>query len=531
MSHRSVLGRLPAQATITALVAFGIFAATLPYELVWDDNSLLAWVTNQESLGALLRAEFQMKPDEHMGYYRPVVLLSLWVDSRLGEVIPWAFHLTNVLLHTAVSILVLVFLRGLMGGSVFALGGALLFAVHPVHTEAVAFVSGRTDLWATLFVLIAAILWARARAAGPGKFRVAYIGSLVAFLAGVLSKEVSLMLPATLLAADASLPKITNGWWRRNGRWVAGWAAVVALAAFLRWGVADVSFGLGAGGEYDRMIALVSQPALIPQAVILYLRLLVIPWPLNAYYAVGDLGIGWISLLAAAALVATCLVLARGRDRWHGLVPLAWVLLFLVPVLGLVRISSAPVAERFLYLPSVGVALLVAAVVERGSRRLTQMTALWLAVATVGIVFGAATVARAPIWRDGTALFADLAHTSPAYVAKGHSNMGFRLHQLGRYEEALGFFDKALALQPESPEILTNMGTSLLALDRITEAEEVYRRAIAVRADSPEAHFGLGVALLREGRLREAAEEVRYLDDLSPQFAAALRQQIGVLSR
>jgi len=526
VSYRAALERLPLQATIVALVAFGVFAATLPHELVWDDHSLIALIDSHSSLADLLRAEFQMEPDVHMGYYRPVVLLSLWVDAQLVGAIPWSFHLTNVLLHTAVSLLVLLFFRRLMRGSPFAAAGALLFALHPAHTEAVAFVSGRTDLWAALFVLVAALLWVRVRDAGSASDGAAYVGSLVALLAAVLSKEVALMLPPTLLVADALLPAAVDGWWRRNRRWILGWAAVLATAALLRWTLAEVPFGLATGTQDDQMIALFSKPLLVPQALVLYLRLLVIPWPLNAYYGIEDLEFGGISILVATGLGVACVALARGGARWHGLLPAAWTLLFLVPVLGVVRISSAPMAERFLYLPSVGFALLVAVAFERGARRVLRPVLLWSACAIVAAGFLAATLTRSAVWQDGTTLFADLARTSPVYVAQAHSNMGFRYHQQGLYEQALESYGRATALQPAAPEILTNVGASLLALDRLTEAEDAYRRAVASREDYPEAHFGLGAALLRQGRLDEAEVEARRLDDLSPRFSGALRREI-----
>jgi hypothetical protein len=555
---------------LVALAAFGVFAKTLSYELVWDDNRLTPLVESiveEGGVSALLSAEFLLKKDEPLGYYRPVVFLSLWADSLLVPAIPFMHHLTNVLLHAAISVLTLLLLRGFVGSSPFAVSGALLFAVHPVHTEAVAFVSGRTDLWATLFALVSTLMWLRARADDRPSSRFFYVASLVALFAGILSKESSLMLPVVLLAIDVIQADRRSGWWVRNRIWLGGWLVIFVLAGCVRWGFAGVPLGHEAGPVSDARLPLASPLSLLPDILVTYFRLLLVPWPLNAYYTPETVEFGWLSMTAASVLIAICAVFSSIRHRRHGFLALIWIFLFLVPALGVVvPIVSAPVAERYLYLPSFGIGLLTALVLKWGAGRApVARVSCWVAFAVIMIVFCHATLTRSTVWRNNRTLFGNLERTSPAFVAKGQNDLAVSLRAIGRHDEAITLFRQALDLDPRSPEILNNLGRSLMALRRPVEASEYFQKALElnpgsseilsnlgtalfalgrtseavaylqkaleIRSDFPDARFMLCIALVREDRVSEARAEYELLERSSPELAASLRQQIPLISQ
>jgi len=153
-------------AVLVFLLAAAVYAGTVRHELLWDDPLLTSLVEERarhDGLSGLLASDFRIRRHEAMGYYRPVVLLSLWADGRLAARLPVAHHLQNILLHALASALAYAFLALALGSTRGALAGAALFAVHPVHTESVAFVSGRTDVLCAVFLLLAALLWARVR--------------------------------------------------------------------------------------------------------------------------------------------------------------------------------------------------------------------------------------------------------------------------------------------------------------------------------------------------------------------------------
>jgi len=168
-SGRLVLRWEPATmaAVLIALSAFLVFSPTLGHELVWDDIPIVLYaqkVVEEGGIGALVQAPFAIGVqglDNPTGYYRPVSLISMWISSSLDEPSPFPYHLTNVLLHVINSLLLFQLLNLVLPPGGGPLLGGLLFAVHPVHSESVAFVSGRTDLLATLFALLTVLLWIR----------------------------------------------------------------------------------------------------------------------------------------------------------------------------------------------------------------------------------------------------------------------------------------------------------------------------------------------------------------------------------
>ena len=330
--------------------------------------------------------------------------------------------------------------------------------------------------------------------------------------------------------ADANNP------WRRWLSWLVLWTGAVAVALGVRLGVAGVGFG----APPDPAVAAtqVSYLWLLPLRIAGYLRLLILPWPLSAYYTPSDFApvAVWIAggAAAAAAIAAGC-VLLRQRIGWMGLV---WTGVFLVPVLGFLPIDAAVLAERFLYLPSVGFCLILGGLyaMVRNARKSPAVDAL-----AVGLLLScaAATLIGQQPWRDGKTLSAHIVRTSPrAFV--GHLNLGNSFTQEGRIAEAeteysaaveiaparadawnnLGAviehrgdeagaveaFRKASSLAPKSAIFSVNLANALVRLGHADEAEAVFRRVLAQDAGSPKARVGLADALEAGKKYREAAE-------------------------
>ena len=161
----ATLGRRSA-GVLVALVALAAYAATLGYELVWDDTLLIqqSWrLHHWHALPSLLASHFWSEVGEVSHYYRPLITLSFFLDMQIWGLQPLGFHLTNVLAHAAVTLAVLAVARRALGGAPAATICALAFALHPLHTESVSFVSGRTDVIATFFFLLALLAYDRGR--------------------------------------------------------------------------------------------------------------------------------------------------------------------------------------------------------------------------------------------------------------------------------------------------------------------------------------------------------------------------------
>jgi tetratricopeptide (TPR) repeat protein len=543
---------------VLALLAFGVYARSLNYDLVWDDpqlNRLVATRVEQGGLSGLLSSRFEFATDLVADYYRPVVLFSLWANSLAPGGSPWAYHLTNLFLHVAATILVFLLVSLVAGSSRAGSIGAALFAVHPALTESVAFVSGRTDLLAAVFVLVATLVWERDRRAVASRPMLERAGGLVAFTLACLSKEVALMLPPVLLAWDALDPAPApggrgQGWWGRNAFWVAAWSVCLAAILAARGVLAGVSLG------DSRLELPLSSSAwsLLLDRLATYARLLVFPWPLNAYYTRRGIGVDAASVIGCAVLFAIFLAAARGgRDRGGYKSPL-WVALFLVPVLGIVPLAGAPVAERFLYLPMVGLVLAAGPVLDRLAARPGWRWPVLGATTGLVLIFAAGTSARLPVWRDDLTLYGNITKTSPdsanafynlgtAYQSRGRlseaaaayrsslglrpddpqagNNLGLTLQAAGQHVEAIAFFRQALLLKPDYPLALNNLGNSLQQVGQSGEAIESYLRALRLQPDNAAVYQNLGNVFLTAGRHQEAAEAYRRAIRLDPASSGA----------
>jgi tetratricopeptide (TPR) repeat protein len=544
-------------ACAVALVAVATYASSVGYELVWDDPLLLgsiAEAANRGGLGAILTAPFQLFGAEELRvYFRPVVLLSLWGDQTAGGGAAWTFHATNVLLHALVSVLCFTLFRAYLS-SAAALAAALLFAVHPVHTESVAFVSGRTDVWAALFVLIAAACWVRVRHDVVERRVVWFaLGGGALFLA-LLSKEVAFVLPGVLLVWDRLDPRPASPplWFKRNAPWLLSWGIAIGGALAIRTGVAGVGFGANSASASPLLAGGLPFGAALCTT---YARLLLLPWPLFAYYSADMLRATGLSIAALTALIGLSAAFFSRRRRRLGALALVWMAGFLLPVSGVVPLVGAALAERHLYLPSIGFCLLLGSVLDHLPTALPLRSAGRVLIASIGLLFVALTIARSPTWRDDVTLYTHISETAPN-EAWAHYNLGLALESRGRIARAeraflltvevdvsfaeahynLGrldlerkrpgdavlHFEKAVEAEPSFSVAWNNLGVALTRSGRSEEALQAHEQAIAADPKNAAAHANLGFLYLRMGRRDSAMATLDTLRGLDPAMAAEL---------
>jgi hypothetical protein len=464
------------RALVLAAVGLAVWGSTLGNDLLWDDR---------------LTAAVPVPLTARTGtYYRPVVMLSFALDRLLWGTWPAGFHLTNVVCHLTVAWLLGELAVRLGIGAGAALAGALVFLVHPVQTEAVTYVSGRTDVLCALFLLLALLAWRRARHAGD-PFALA---SAAAVAAAVLAKEAAALAPLVLLlpgAHPAGRPPRPLAPLAVSGAWAVGWAA-------------SGGPGLDLGGLGARLPA-------IAVAALTLLRLLL--WPSDLHLERFTPVAGWS---AAAALGAWAALAAVGaglscvaRHVPRGRLLLALALLTYVPVAGIVPVYPAVAdrvlftAEHFLYLPLVGLAPLVAAAAAGvGPRRAARGAPAVLGALL--LAWSAIVVERNRDWRDEETLFRHtLRHEPP--TARVWFNLGNRALARARLDEAVGLYEAALAREPRDGAAHLNLGIALQRQGRLAEAEARYREAIACDARLGEAYRGLAALLAARGETVEAA--------------------------
>lgn len=315
------------------------------------------------------------------------------------------------------------------------------------------------------------------------------------------------MLPAVLLAADLVLPGSPERapWWRRTGPWLLGWGLALGAVVALRAGVAGIgvpqlSAAPGGAGAAAGAVA-----ASVPGIWATYLRLLVFPWPSVPLYTAGHVALSAPALAGTAACLGACLAVAGRSSGRAGLFGILWIFFFLLPVSGVVTLAAAPVAERFLYLPSMGWCAAAGVSLAWAAGRVRSPRVLWPAVAAAALAGVATSAAGAGAWRDAVALFETVVARAPGALS-GHLNLSRTYHERGRGAEALRAADEALRLAPGNADAHFRRGLALDGLGHRAEAAQAYRRALDARPSHAEAANNLGTAALELGQPELALE-------------------------
>jgi len=497
---------------LVALAAIATYAGTLRHALVWDDLLLrdsIAQGHAESGLRGVATQRFTLDPARPTGYYRPVVTLSLWLDGRTGGGSALAYHVTNVLLHAACALAALLLLRALLGSGRAALAGALLFAVHPIHAESVAWVSGRTDLWAALGAFASAATWWRVERGTAARPALERALSLAAFALACLGKEVAFVLPAALLAGEAVLgPR--EGFWRRQRFWITAWTIVLGGVLAIRAAI-GLPAGLLASGLAAGRAA--TDPVVVAGAIAKYLRLLVLPWPANAYYLPEHVRMGVTDAAMAVALVAACVAAGLRLRPRVGFWALVWTGVFLLPVAGFAP-QDVVLAERFLYLPSLAVCAMAGIALSRVPARARD-----LSIAAIVVALGVATFVRARTWRDDATLFAHMVRTSPG-SAVARNNLARTLIDARRFPEAQAHLREAVRLDPVYAEAHSNLSLVQGETGALAEAAASGEAALRLRPELTAARVNLLITYRQLGR---CADGVRVAGETPPRSLTDVR--------
>ncbi len=436
-------------------------------------------------------------------WWLPLLWISYLLDEALWGSGPQGHHLTNVLLHAANSALLFAVLRRMTGARWCSLFVAALFAWHPTRVEAVAWIAARKDVLSGLFFLLALSAYAR-YAERPSARGMAW--TFAAMLAGLMSKAILVALPPLLLLLDV--------WPLRRVRWPgagagAEWrrllaekAPLIALAAlFVGINLCTHSTGRGA----DAPVSALARLGMLAPNVLAYLKLSAAPIRLSLLYPENDVVV-WPAALAALAVVLGGLwALWHWRQRYpYVAVGGGWFLVLLLPVLRGVRMGLAQYANRWTYLPLIGLGLALTWATEEWSRDSRRRR--WL-VAGAGSALLAAclagTRAELPHWRDSRTVFARAVAVDPtAHFA--HNSLGLALIETGRVEEGLAHVETAVRLRPDKAGYAANLGSALLRLGRAKEALAWQDQAIQIRGDQADYHNNRGQALAALDRRDEA---------------------------
>jgi protein O-mannosyl-transferase len=451
---------------LISVVVVAVFANTLNHGFVWDDLSVIAHNRLLESLGNIPKF-FLLEDvaDGSTGYYRPITYASFALDHAIWGSNPIGYSITNLLLHVLVALLFYRVVAALFRKENLALIAALIFSLHPITVETVNFhAGGRNTLLSACFGLLSLLCYVRGRK----------VAAVVWFALGIFSKEFALLLPALFLLYDLTIDR-DNG---EKIRWSGylPYPIVIACYLFLR------SAAVATNGNLLQAVNIVDNFWIVPQTVISYLKVMIFPAAIKTMYDMNN-QVTWTSFFLntflVLALVALAVIFRKRREILFGVV---MFLLFLMPVSNILPLGTAMLADRYAYFALFGFSLAAAYLITLPGRR----AALGI-VAGIAILFAIIDVRQNTVWKDEVSLFSRMIKDAPE-MCVGYQNLGYAYYDKEDIPQAQKYLSLAQSKKDLNMKTLTSAALTLMELERPDLALNALNKAIELEPNSPEGY-------------------------------------------
>jgi len=461
--------------TVLALICY---ANTLHGPFIWDDSELIeknAHIRQASGIPHLFSGNIGAGAGVKYRFYRPLQGLTYALDYSFWRLNPFGYHLQNIVWHIAAAFCIWYLMLLLFKDNVLSLMTAFFFVVHPVHTEAVSYISGRADPLSLTFMLLTFIYYIKSRP---------FLSSIF-FACALLARENALILPFLILLHHYTFRKKVP-LFRIGALFVFAIVYVAARTTLLKALLENIIYPLDLWQRIPGFFAALFQ----------HLSKLFVPMRLHAEYGLAPSSSIHPHVLMGASLFAIFLSCAALARRRRGVIyfGIGWFFISLIPTSNIAYPVNAYMAEHWLYLPSIGFFLAVSqglrtlyCTKERGT-----LAALYLATALI-LSYSALTIRHNPYWTDPATFYARTLQYAPQ-SARAHINYGIFLEESGRLADAISIFKKALAIDPKNPEIYNNLGIAYAKLSDYTKAMACYRKALTLRPAYANASYNLGTA-------------------------------------
>ena len=530
---------------ILSLLIMLVYGNTILNSFHFDDiPSILEkpWIRGWDKIPQFIFSVFQ----------RPLVILSFNLNYAISEFEVWSYHVFNICFHIIASLLVFKFVQQIM----FFLKdisntkyphlfswpyiAALVFALHPLSTQSVTYISSRSSILATIFYLSGLILFFRGF--GERKFhknpgRIYFFGSAIFLFLGGVTKEIIVTFPAALFLFHYYFISIESPekWISKNLKWI------LLLLIPLFAGVGYKQF-LGGGfltassAELSSSTWFLTQTSVVPFE---YFRKFLFPFNLNLDISFPILSNwlnpkNWMGIFSLGLLITLWIRISIGikkkgpweiEKRCAGF-SLAWIFLTLLPTSSFIPLLDA-VMEHRTYLPLVGFALLATAILSWAYRTVTSLNSNDLPISLVQtgmllilVLFSMIIIDRNKVWKDELTLWADARQKSPGLV-RPYNNLGEAHDKLGNYDQAIGEFKEALKINPKYFFGLNNLGNIYGKQGKYEEAISYFQKALHQKSDYSPAYYNIARAYHLIGKKQEAAESYRKAIQFNPYFEQA----------
>jgi len=534
LSHLPTFGRPDLLILLgLAVVTFALYAQVIGHQFITLDDPTYIQENPMVNRGVTLAGLAWAFTTCHAANWHPLTWISHMIDCQLFGMNAGHQLLVNALIHVANTLLVFWFLLRTTHARWPSALVAALFALHPLHVESVAWASERKDTLSTFFGLLSLIAYSR-YAEAPAISR--YIWVAVTLALGLLAKPMLVTWPLVMLLLDYWPLGRVNGQPARRSLGGGGWPVVRGLV------VEKIPlFAVAAASAVMTLIAQSREGAVrtlgheaitlrLSNALVSYAKYLLLTfWPddLAVYYPFAGIP-AWQIIGAASLLIGiTVFCVSQRRIRPYLMVGWLWFLGTLVPVIGLVQVGGQIMADRYFYIPSIGLFIALGFGLADIAKSWRVAPALSAGIAGgILLIFAMLTNAQIQRWRDSFTLFQHTLAVTPPNLRIEH-NLGVALGASDRYDEAAAHFAKALQIDPNFYDGLVAMGVTRAHQSRLPEAIEYFQAAIRSQPDAPKARVQLAHALWTQNRDEAALEEMDRASQLAPQDAA-IRANFGL---
>lgn len=513
------------------IVTVAVFSGVTSHDFILYDDNVVVYENEHLKEGFSIKGITWALSSSYFGNWMPVTWLSHMLDHELFGLEPWGHHLHSLMLHILNSILLFLGLQAMTGARWRSSAVAFLFAVHPLHVEPVAWVAARRDLVSTLFWLLAVFAYHRyVKRRGWGR----YLVVIVFFSLGLMAKAMVVTLPFALLLLDywplrrfSSLRPDGPPSQNSHGNEPPFMLVLEKVPLFLLSAGASVmaflsQHQLGAVRSFTEFPIMVRiENALVAYGS--YILQMLKPAGLAVLYPHPGAGISLSEVVLAFIFLFGLSIAVISAGKKYPYLPAGWFWYIgtMAPVIGLVQLGYFSMADRFTYVPLIGLFIILAwGAADIASRHRIPRSAVFIGGILILSMLIFISRTQAGYWRDSTTLFGHaLDVTSDNYVI--HNNMGAALHKRGDDDGAAIHYREALRINPDYAQVHYNLGDLLSRSGDADEAEIHFREALRIKGDFAAAHVNLGTLLARSKRSPEAVWHFRLALETEPRNAAA----------
>lgn len=505
------------------ILGFSVYANSLDAKFSWDDEALVKnniYIRNWSRLPNIFTENIGAGAGEIQNFYRPLQMITYMFDYSLWKSNVRGYHLTNIFLHLLAALSIYCLINILYDNRFLSLLAGLFFVVHPVHTEAVTYISGRADSLSLLFMLLSLIFYVKYLHKNSAIF---YLLVLVSYISALLSRENALIFPILLLLYHYTFKKRLSA---------KAFLPILSLTFFyiiLRFTVLkDISPYTPVTSDLFQRL-----PGFFV-AITNYMRLLILPVNLHMEY--GNMLFNFanpkatIGMIIFFSLLVYIFKIRNSTNKRVIFFSICWFILTLLPHSNLYPIN-AYMAEHWLYVPSVGFFLILANLFNYiYTVKKFKIFSIGLIISLL-IFYSYLTIKQNSYWKDSLTLYERTLIYAPD-SPRLHSNLSAEYHRLGRYDEAIKSYKNIIENNPNYSEmykVYNNLGVAYHAIGRREEAIAVYKKAIGFRPDYPNLYYNLGMVYSDISKYEEAIASYKKGIEIKPDSADAdMYNKLGI---